>query len=189
MSQETPATQSDDFTDAHIQRLLRKAVHIEPRNFWAWFVLGTCYDRQGQDGRAEACYQTCTTLWPEFHWAYFSEVLGMCHSQGGWVDRGADAYTYFRGWRPVARAGYSIHVYHVSAEEAERVPPHRLQAADGGSGRPGRGERAHPADPTRARRATRRARTRPRECAGRRSPAGRRPGAGRVRPARGTRPG
>ena len=25
MSQETPATQSDDFTDAHIQRLLRKA--------------------------------------------------------------------------------------------------------------------------------------------------------------------
>src|SRR5205823_3960693 len=40
---------------------------------------------------------------------------------GGWVDRGADAYTYFRGWRPVARAGYSIHVYHVSTEEAERV--------------------------------------------------------------------
>src|SRR5207249_3148378 len=36
--------------------MLQKATHLEPSNFWAWFVLGNCCDRLGMDARAEACY-------------------------------------------------------------------------------------------------------------------------------------
>jgi hypothetical protein len=30
-------------------------------------------------------------------------------------------YVYFQHFRPVARAGYSIHIYHIGLEEADRV--------------------------------------------------------------------
>jgi serine/threonine protein kinase/Tfp pilus assembly protein PilF len=55
--------------------LLQQATRLEPANFWAWFVLGNCYDRQGEDVRAEACYATCITLAPDSHWAYFNRGL------------------------------------------------------------------------------------------------------------------
>ncbi len=31
------------------------------------------------------------------------------------------AYTYFQHFRPVAKAGYSIFIYHISPEEADEV--------------------------------------------------------------------
>lgn len=42
--------------------------------------------------------------------------------RGGWtyIDR-HDAFTYFQSFRPIARAGYSIYIYHITPEEAERV--------------------------------------------------------------------
>jgi hypothetical protein len=30
-------------------------------------------------------------------------------------------YTYFKNFEPVARAGYSIYIYHITPEEANRV--------------------------------------------------------------------
>jgi tetratricopeptide (TPR) repeat protein len=61
--------------------LLQKATRLEPRNFWAWFVLGSCYDRLGQDVRAEACYSTCISLWPAGYWSYFNRGLAHLRQQ------------------------------------------------------------------------------------------------------------
>ena len=55
--------------------ILQEAVQLEPTNFWAWFVLGNCFDRLQQDMRAEACYDTCIALWPEFSTTYFNRGL------------------------------------------------------------------------------------------------------------------
>jgi tetratricopeptide (TPR) repeat protein len=55
--------------------LLRQATQREPQNFWAWFVLGNCHDRMGQDRQAEACYDTCAAIWPTFPWVYFNRGL------------------------------------------------------------------------------------------------------------------
>jgi tetratricopeptide (TPR) repeat protein len=40
-------------------------------------VLGNCYDRLGQDARAEACYGTCVALMPDFPWAHFNRGLAL----------------------------------------------------------------------------------------------------------------
>jgi tetratricopeptide (TPR) repeat protein len=55
--------------------LLRRATELEPKNYWAHFVLGTCYDRLGNDVRAEACYSTCVSIRPDLHWPYFNRGL------------------------------------------------------------------------------------------------------------------
>ena len=43
--------------------------------------------------------------------------------QGGrqWVSRGGYDLTYFQHFEPVAMAGYSIHIYHITLDEANRV--------------------------------------------------------------------
>ena len=55
--------------------------------------------------------------------------------QGGWRGIGRhDALTYFRRFRPIARAGYSMYIYHIMPEQANRVrrelglPPLRVTA-------------------------------------------------------------
>jgi hypothetical protein len=40
---------------------------------------------------------------------------------GGTVNVGQPYYTYFQGFEPVAMAGYSIYIYHVSLDDANRV--------------------------------------------------------------------
>ena len=61
--------------------LLQKATHMEPANFWGWFVLGNCYDRLGMDARAEACYGACIALRPDFPWAHFNRGLALYRQQ------------------------------------------------------------------------------------------------------------
>ncbi len=49
-------------------------------------------------------------------------TFSIANGQGGWEYTGEhDAYTYFLHLRPVARAGYSIFIFHVTPEEAERL--------------------------------------------------------------------
>jgi eukaryotic-like serine/threonine-protein kinase len=55
--------------------LLQQATQLEPQNFWAWFVLANCYERLGNESRAEASYAACIALWPRFHWTYFNRGL------------------------------------------------------------------------------------------------------------------
>jgi tetratricopeptide (TPR) repeat protein len=61
--------------------LLQDATTQAPQNFWAWFVLGNCYDRLGNDAEAKACYGTCVALKPDFEWAHFNRGLAQLRKQ------------------------------------------------------------------------------------------------------------
>src|SRR5262249_53137697 len=58
-------------------RLLKVAVRLEPRNFWASFLLGYCHEGLGQDADAVASYTAAITLAPDFPGGY--EHRGRCH--------------------------------------------------------------------------------------------------------------
>ncbi|MGC8641239.1 MAG: ArnT family glycosyltransferase [Isosphaeraceae bacterium] len=48
--------------------------------------------------------------------------ISVSTGRGGWTYIGNhDSFTYFQYYRPIARAGYSIYIYHITPEEAERV--------------------------------------------------------------------
>lgn len=49
-------------------------------------------------------------------------IFSVADGQGNWIsiDR-HDAFTYFRNFRPIARAGYSIYIYHITPDEADSV--------------------------------------------------------------------
>jgi serine/threonine protein kinase/tetratricopeptide (TPR) repeat protein len=55
--------------------LARRAVDGEPGSFGAWFTLAHCYSGLGQDAKAEAAYDACLALAPEFYWSYFNRGL------------------------------------------------------------------------------------------------------------------
>jgi serine/threonine protein kinase/tetratricopeptide (TPR) repeat protein len=55
--------------------LLDEATRREPRNFWAWLLLGNVHYGQGQLARAEAGYDVGIALWPEFPWVWFNRGL------------------------------------------------------------------------------------------------------------------
>ncbi|MBI3406955.1 MAG: tetratricopeptide repeat protein [Planctomycetes bacterium] len=55
--------------------LLRQATRLDPRHFWAWFLLGKCYLDMGEDVRAATCYSVCITLQPQSAAAYFNRGL------------------------------------------------------------------------------------------------------------------
>jgi hypothetical protein len=43
------------------------------------------------------------------------------NGRGGWTKQRDHSYGYFRHFRPVGRAGYSIYIYHIDRDEANRV--------------------------------------------------------------------
>lgn len=47
--------------------------------------------------------------------------FGAPDGRGGTVTTGRSTYTYFQRFRPVALAGYSIYIYHINSNEANRV--------------------------------------------------------------------
>jgi len=49
--------------------------------------------------------------------------LSATDGQGGWQSVAGDGYdlTYFQRFKPIATAGYSIYIYHITPEEANRV--------------------------------------------------------------------
>jgi tetratricopeptide (TPR) repeat protein len=55
--------------------LLQEAVELDPKDFWAWFVLGHCHSGLAQAADAVACYNAAVALWPDYPWAYFNRGL------------------------------------------------------------------------------------------------------------------
>jgi tetratricopeptide (TPR) repeat protein len=49
---------------------LRRATRRDPQDYWAWYSLGVCYERQCRYSQAEACYSVCVALWPKSPGAY-----------------------------------------------------------------------------------------------------------------------
>lgn len=69
---------------------LRRAVRQDPDSFWAWFLIGRCYDEAGQFREAIAAYDVCVSLWPEFAMAYFNRGVAKLRA-----DRHGDALEDF----------------------------------------------------------------------------------------------
>jgi serine/threonine protein kinase/Tfp pilus assembly protein PilF len=59
--------------------LLRQATRLDPRHFWAWFLLGRCLGDTGEDVKAVTCYSVCIALQPQSASAYFQR--GLAHIQ------------------------------------------------------------------------------------------------------------
>jgi serine/threonine protein kinase/Flp pilus assembly protein TadD len=55
--------------------LYRKAVRLDPQDFWAHFNLGVAYHRHGQLADARSYYSTALALRPDFVWTYFNRAL------------------------------------------------------------------------------------------------------------------
>ena len=61
--------------------LLEDATRQDPRDLWAWFLLGRCHDGLGHDADAIAYYGTCLALAPEAHPVWFNR--GLAHLRRG----------------------------------------------------------------------------------------------------------
>jgi len=55
--------------------LWQNATSHDPKNVWAWYGLGRCYDQLAQSAQAAACYTACIALKPDFHGWYFNRGL------------------------------------------------------------------------------------------------------------------
>ncbi len=55
--------------------LLRQATRLDPTAFWAWLLLGFCYDGLNDTTAALASYHACIALAPDFHGSYFNRGL------------------------------------------------------------------------------------------------------------------
>jgi tetratricopeptide (TPR) repeat protein len=59
--------------------LLRRALQLDPRHYWARFRLGLCYQELGQFDLAASTFAECVALWPEFAWAYLNRGIALHH--------------------------------------------------------------------------------------------------------------
>ncbi len=84
--------------------LARWAVEAEPGRFGAWFTLAHCYSGLGQDAKAEAAYDVCLALTPDFYWAHFNRGLAR-HRQKDYPGAIADFDAAAR-LRPAATDAY-----------------------------------------------------------------------------------
>jgi tetratricopeptide (TPR) repeat protein len=61
--------------------LLRRAVELDPRQYWAWFYLGNCNDELGDEVRSVVCYSVCLALDARAFEAYFNRGLAYLRQQ------------------------------------------------------------------------------------------------------------
>ena len=59
---------------------LGRAVALDPRRFWAWFVLGLCHADEGRYADAVGDFNACTLLAPEFAWPHLNRGLALARS-------------------------------------------------------------------------------------------------------------
>src|SRR5262249_4532220 len=57
------------------QVLVEPATREDPKNLFAWFQLGVCYDALAQDDKAIPCYTAAVALDPTFHGAHVNPGL------------------------------------------------------------------------------------------------------------------
>jgi serine/threonine protein kinase/Tfp pilus assembly protein PilF len=87
----TALVTSRDFYLRGTERLVRKdypraeeallrAVVLDPRAFWAWFVLGVCHFEQGRYLEAAGDYGICAALEPKFAWSFLNRGLALARA-------------------------------------------------------------------------------------------------------------
>jgi hypothetical protein len=52
------------------------------------------------------------------NYLYGSQLVHAPDGHGGWTGIGREQYAYFRRWKPIAKAGYGLFIYHVTPEAA-----------------------------------------------------------------------
>jgi serine/threonine protein kinase/tetratricopeptide (TPR) repeat protein len=88
---ETPLVTGRDFALLGTERLarhdlpgaeeaLQRAVVLDPRAFWPWFLLGTCHFDQGRFLEAAGDFGICTALEPKFAWSYLNRGLALARA-------------------------------------------------------------------------------------------------------------
>ena len=71
-------------------RYLTRAVALDERRFWDWFVLGMCHYDQGQYVESAADFSICSIINPKFSWPYLNRGLALV-ALGRW-DEAKTAY-------------------------------------------------------------------------------------------------
>lgn len=71
------------------QRALESAVESNPRDFFAWWLLGDCYHALGKTTRAEQAYTACIALQPQVGIAYFNRGMAR-FTQGDFAAAAGD---------------------------------------------------------------------------------------------------
>jgi tetratricopeptide (TPR) repeat protein len=84
--------------------LAKRAVEGEPGLFGAWFTLAHCYSGLGNDAKAEAAYDVCLALSPDFYWGHFNRGLAR-HRQRDYAGAVSDFGAAIR-LRPTATDAY-----------------------------------------------------------------------------------
>ncbi len=59
---------------------LGRAVTLDPRRFWAWFVLGLCHMDQHRYADAAGEFNACTLIAPQFAWPHLNRGLALAAS-------------------------------------------------------------------------------------------------------------
>jgi tetratricopeptide (TPR) repeat protein len=59
---------------------LERAIVIDPRRFWAWFVLGLCHYELGQFEAAAGEFGACMLIEPQFAWPAFNRGLALARA-------------------------------------------------------------------------------------------------------------
>ena len=60
--------------------MLRRAVGLDARRFWAWFALGLCHYDQARYAEAAADFGVCAALAPEFAWPHQNRGLALARA-------------------------------------------------------------------------------------------------------------
>jgi serine/threonine protein kinase/Tfp pilus assembly protein PilF len=72
------------------EEALRRALHLDPTSFWAWFVLGHCHFAQGRFLEAAGAFSACCARGPTFAWSHFNRGLAL--AKAGRLLDAQDAY-------------------------------------------------------------------------------------------------
>jgi serine/threonine protein kinase/tetratricopeptide (TPR) repeat protein len=105
---------AEHLVEGHVREaipLLREAARQDPQDFWAWLLLGHCYDRLNSHGDATACYTACVALWPEDGWAHFNRGLARARlgdRDGAHADFQDAVRLLPDEWEPYVNRGISL---------------------------------------------------------------------------------
>ena len=59
---------------------LLKAVNLDPKSFWSWFVLGHCHYQQGRFLEAAGDFGSCVALEPNFAWPHMNRGIALARA-------------------------------------------------------------------------------------------------------------
>ncbi len=72
------------------EKTLKRAIDLDPKRFWSWFVLGICHMDQNRFLEAAGDFGVCNALEPAFNWPYLNR--GIAYARAGRPLEAREAY-------------------------------------------------------------------------------------------------